>query len=313
MKPLKLIIIVAFISLSFGCDDKFPSSEYQIGQISLGSAYNVAVNGNYAYVAYNSGVAVIDIGNPAKPKKLTTLKTSEAAFGILCVDNYLYIGAGGVKNLYVYDNANPQSSTAVSSIKLSGTVNGISKYEDYLFASTQNGYLEILNVSDLSNIIKVKTINCQGQGVDLIYNKSYIYYANSQKGLQVICVDNPSNPEIVITLPNTSGAWDVNINGDNLLLAKHMYGFNVFSLENPALPTSILTKNNGGESYALFTDETSLYVADLQQGIEIWDITDIQNPVLSETIGKYAPHDLTARDNLIFLADQDRGFVVLRY
>ncbi len=297
----------------FACKDEFSSSTYLIGQISLGSAYDIALNGDYAYVAYNDGLAVIDIIDPAKPKKLFTLKTAEAAFGILVDDNRLYVGSAGENNLYIYDNSNPQNPTTITFINLSGTVTGITRNEDYLFVSTQNGYLEVLSISDLSNIIKVKTICCQGQGMDIVYYKGYAYYANSHKGLHVINVSDPSNPVIITTVTGTSGAWDVHINEDHLFLTKHMYGFNSFSLENPALPVKVTNKSNGGESYGIYTEESNLYIADLQQGVELWDNSDINNPLLLKTGMDYAPHDIAAKNDLILFADQDKGFVILKY
>jgi hypothetical protein len=229
----------------------------------------VAVSGDYAYVAYNSGVAVINISYPSKPQEITTLKTDETASGILIYNDDLFIGSAGNKNLYIYDNSNPDNPTLVSSTTLSGAIYGISKNEDYLYAATKNGYLEILDVSDLSNIIKVKSLNCQGQGMDLIYNGGYVYYANSRKGLQIIDVNDPSNPEILRTLNGTSGAWDIFISGDNMFLAKHMYGFDIFSLENPELPTRIVARSNGGESYGIWADESYLYISDLHPTIKI--------------------------------------------
>lgn len=37
------------------------------------------------------------------------------------------------------------------------------------------------------------------------------------------------------------------------------------------------------------------------------------NPILLETVNEYTTHELKARNDLIFLADPDRGFVILRY
>lgn len=315
LETMKLISLSLISMLLFACskEDEFPSSKYQIGQINLGSAYEVALHGDYAYAAYNEGVAVIDVTNPFKPAKIATIETGEAAFGILVNDSIIYVGAGGEKNLYVFNNSDPQSPSLLSAHHLSGAVSGICSNGHYLFVATQNGYLEVLNISDLSNIIKVKTVNCQGQGMDIIYHEGYIYYANSQKGLHVINVSDPLNPVIISTLAGTSGAWDIYINENRLFLAKHMYGFNVFSLDNPASPLKVFTKSNGGESYGITSTDSNLYVANLQQGVEIWDCSDVTKPVLMKVIGEYAPHDLAVRNDFLFLADQDRGFVTLKY
>ena len=50
---------------------------------------------------------------------------------------------------------------------------------------------------------------------------------------------------------------------------------------------------------------------DLQDGVEIWDIRNKNQPQLITTIDEYHPHDIVRYGGYTFLADQDRAFVIL--
>lgn len=54
-----------------------------------------------------------------------------------------------------------------------------------------------------------------------------------------------------------------------------------------------------------------LYSADLQNGLEVWEIGNSNNPDLSITLAEYSPHDVVVHNGYVFLADHDRSFVIL--
>jgi len=60
-------------------------------------------------------------------------------------------------------------------------------------------------------------------------------------------------------------------------------------------------------------DSKYVWVGDLQEGIEIYDISNPRSPVLVTQDQRFAPHDIFFDDDYVYLADQDRGFVILEY
>lgn len=311
MKKLIILDILIVVLFTF-CEEDFPSSEYEIGRVDVGTAYEIQISGDNAYVGNNDGVVIIDIVDPETPKKITTLKTNDAVFGIFVEGNTLFVESSGSQNLRVYDISNPNEPVLLSSITFDGSVVGICKNGNYIFAATQSGNLITIDASDLTNINLINNQSFSGQGQSILSNQNYIYYANAKKGLQIIDASDPENPTLSETI-GAAGAWSLYIQDNHLFLSKHRYGFNIYSLDNPSFPLLIKSKNNGGESYGICNEGNYIYVADLQQGIEIWDGTYMEDLELLETIDEYSTHDLKAKNDLIFLADQDRGFVILRY
>ena len=56
-----------------------------------------------------------------------------------------------------------------------------------------------------------------------------------------------------------------------------------------------------------------LWIGDLQEGIEIYDVSDPRSPELVAQDQHYAPHDIYFDGDFAYLADQDRGFIILEY
>ncbi|MHA2204148.1 MAG: hypothetical protein ACW991_10710, partial [Candidatus Hodarchaeales archaeon] len=67
----------------------------------------------------------------------------------------------------------------------------------------------------------------------------------------------------------------------------------------------------GGEAYGVTGNTTHLYVADLQKGVYILNITDPSHLIEISEYSNAAPHDIFWNDNEIFLADQDKGLIIL--
>jgi len=81
------------------------------GYDTSGSARDVAVSGNYAYVAdHDAGLQVIEVSDPANPQRLGGYDTGGSARDVAVSGNYAYVadGGGGLQMIDVSDPANPQ-------------------------------------------------------------------------------------------------------------------------------------------------------------------------------------------------------------
>jgi hypothetical protein len=71
--------------------------------------------------------------------------------------------------------------------------------------------------------------------------------------------------------------------------------------------------SQGGEAWGASGDSTYLWIADLQEGVELYDVRDPGHPRLIARAENYAPHDITFDGQYAYLADQDKGLVILEY
>jgi len=85
----------------------------------------------------------------------------------------------------------------------------------------------------------------------------------------------------------------------------------ILDISDPSDPTVVGSFDNGGETYGVFSVGDRLYTADLQEGVEVLDISIPSAPSLVMRDRNYRPHDLFSDGQYLYLADQDQHFVVL--
>src|SRR5579859_1135215 len=72
-----------------------------------GEAHNVALSGNYAYLANGSdGLRIYDISNPTNPFSAGHINSGASAFAVVIATNHAYV-ANFDDGLRIYDVSNP--------------------------------------------------------------------------------------------------------------------------------------------------------------------------------------------------------------
>jgi len=74
---------------------------------TTGDAYGVYVSGNYAYIATDDGLAVINISDPIDPGTPVYEDTAQSATGVYVSGDYAYLAVGSLGGLAVIDISDP--------------------------------------------------------------------------------------------------------------------------------------------------------------------------------------------------------------
>jgi uncharacterized secreted protein with C-terminal beta-propeller domain len=79
-----------------------------VGQLG-GTAWDVHIVGNYAYLAYTSGLYIVDISDNSNPRFVDKCLTPGKANGVYVSGNYAYVTEGyrGLRVIDVSDPKNP--------------------------------------------------------------------------------------------------------------------------------------------------------------------------------------------------------------
>jgi hypothetical protein len=305
-------IIIFSIMLILTACDSLQTPINRVGSLNIGTAYRVFVQDNYAFVADNDGVVIIDITRRDHPKKVALVELSEAAFGVYAQDNLVFIAspAGGLVIADVQEKSNPKIIGAY----VSGGINEVCVNDHIAYASTQQGELRIINVENPTRPYLLGTYDAgDGPGLMVACLENIVYFSTSNKGLDVLDVSDSSSPIKTETIARTQGAKDIQFVGDLLYLSCVGNGVRVLSIANRLAPKTITSFNNGGEAWGVGGDSKTLWIGDLQEGIELYDMSNPQAPVLIAQDPHYAPHDIFFDGEYAYLADQDRGFIILEY
>jgi hypothetical protein len=125
-----------------------PTQPTQISTTTVpGFAKDLAVAGHYAYVtAWDEGLRVIDVANPAAPTEVGSYKYSphSSTQGVAAADGYVYITDQRDNRLMVLDASNPTALRNIATVALPGGGDNVTTANGYLYVNTRYGGIAIL-------------------------------------------------------------------------------------------------------------------------------------------------------------------------
>jgi hypothetical protein len=190
-----------------------------VGGFFIGSPANsVAVAGNYAFLLSTGTLHIIDIVNPADPRRVAKYESGDDARNVTIAGSVAYVAGkawtngvgGGLHIVDISDPANPRlrgrytRSNAVD-VALSGNYAHLTVEPHWHDGRIQvNGALEVLDISNPAtpNLLGRYVTSNHTQGVAV--SGDYAYVGDGQAGLHVINVANPAKPERVGTFTSTA-------------------------------------------------------------------------------------------------------------
>lgn len=301
-----------------------------------GYAYDVAISGDYAYVADGlTGLKTINISDIDNAYQESVIKyTGETAKTVLVDEGYLYVAfrEGGTKIFSLADPANPVLVATYENLEMDNPTwalsSNLKKVGNILYVGEKMGGLVALDVSDPTSPVELDRVLVPNesypkevQGIDVSGN--YAFVANPWKGLAVIDISDPVAMEVVAAYNKPEGCypgvWDVAINGDYAYILAQQYGVQVLDISDPTNPTFVTEylmedgRASSGDSPPadLLFYSNYLLVANGLDGISIFDITDqeILNFIMKiDTLGFVT--SLEVEGSLLYYGDGASGIGV---
>jgi hypothetical protein len=308
------LVVWLYVMLMLGsCASAPRASVAQIGRAraagKTGGAYDVWVQGGYAYIGGNEGVSVFDLRRPNRPTRVAALTLEDESFGLWGQESLLY-RVGGRPGLVIADVGTPGEPKTLGTY--SGiTADSICVENGVAYVAQLQGELSILDVRDPAHPALLATYSGNGMGLSVGYYQGVVYYACSQDGLDVVDVSDPTAPTLLKTMHDMDGAHDIQILGDRLFLACYSQGARILDISDPRSPRVVASFAQGGEAWGISAADGIVCIADLQEGVEFYDIQDAGRPKLIAESSRYAPHDVFYDGRYAYLADQDKGLVIL--
>lgn len=269
-------------------------------------AYDVAVDNDFIYVTHNNGVNIIKVSDSKKTK--TSIKTSEMANGVIVTDEKAYI-TGDNALLSIYNVENPIYPEMIATLKQGVSSVRSCIQENILFVSGVSGSLYVIDISNIDQAKILSHINIGGYSRGMCCYNGYLYIGIPELGVKIYDITDVSSLKEIRTIPDTLGVFDIHIKEDVMFLACHRYGFKAISITDPVNTIKLFSVNNGGEAYGVDANDHYIFIADLQDGFELWQ--NSLSPQLIYSNNKYVPHALTVVGNEVYIADQNRGLVII--
>jgi hypothetical protein len=152
-----------------------------------GFAHNIALKGDYAYLAADSGgLRVLDISDPASPSYVTTYSSPDAEYVFIDGD-YAYLGQCN-SGLAVLDISNPASPELVGSVDTPNCAIGVFAEGNNVYVADNSNELLIISVADPTNPQIVESYETPGATLGVFVAGKYAYIACQMKFLHIIQV-----------------------------------------------------------------------------------------------------------------------------
>ena len=178
-----------------GDDDGFrifnvtnPSIPVTLGSLVYGSETSitdVAVKGNYAYLASDQRVFVVDISNLSNPHIVHTVNLTGWVNGIKVKGNYVY-AASWDQGVNIIDITNPLSAYVIGSVLTPGAASYLDVNDRYAFVGCVYGGVAVIKIVDPANPTLVGYFDTPGEAQRVSVSGDTVYVADSFSGLRIL-------------------------------------------------------------------------------------------------------------------------------
>ena len=264
-----------------------------LGYLGSAPAQVLAVDGDLAFVGLGIELAVIDVSDTSRPRRLDYLVLGGPVLDIAVADDVVYVAAGDNAGLYIIDASSPADLAVLNNLYAFSPLRGVAVSGDYAFVSTDQ--LHVLEIADPASPVEVathqhpqdftaagKVAAVQGGHVYTLYRD----YVKRAGGFRVVDVSVPTAPVSLGEFQAGAAVHDMVAVGEHafLLVGEAVPHLAVADISDPTSPFEIpLPKEAQWPGSSLAAAGGFLYLAYPGSeaptgGLRILDIADPSRP-----------------------------------
>jgi len=315
MKKIALLLIsISFLHLSLVSTwDQEGYTLNLVGRLNTGITYDVHVEDDTAYITNNQGVDILDISEISDPRKISTIRINDGAFGIHVEDDVAYIA--GETGLTITNVSDPEHPEIIGSFYDGGINRNVRILGSYAFVTDYEDGLEILDISDLSNPEMVGYIGLRdARGVEVVGDIAYVTIPST--GLQVLNISDPADPKMIKLVTGTESAESICLHDDLIYLGCYGEGIRIVSTMDPLNPRVVGDFSVGlREASGVHGDGDLLFVVDQTRGGDVI-LLDVSVPEEPRELSRYQnlnAHDVFYDGSFVYIATVNQGLYILEY
>jgi len=147
----------------------------------------------------------------------------------------------------------------------------------------------------------------------VMFHKNKLYVTNIWAGIQCVNVDDIKNPKIISTYETQHRPRNVFVSEKYCYVSDELGGVSILEVKKD-IPTKIGQIKTTGDAFWVEAEYPYVYVAEEKSGVNVYDITDVSNPV---QLGSYDTPGwawyLTIKNNLVYVGDKNGGLQILDF
>lgn len=257
-----------------------------------GSTYDVALQGDYAFVGVGPRLLILNVADAANPVLVGKTDVFSGVVTNVTVENqHVYLSAGGDFAIVDVQNGASPVVTAVydmpgyaRGIAISGTTAFVAEAWYWYGGQYHGGGLYAFDISNPANPSLLDHFETSASASDVALAGSYAYvtieYSDTTPGpgTFVIDVSNPGSLSQANLFP-TPLADGVTAAGNVLYVAAQDYGVGIFDITQPTTPVLLTVHSGAFWARDIAVVGNRAYIAGSTAGLRILDVTTPASPL----------------------------------
>jgi hypothetical protein len=248
-----------------------------------GRAYDVAVDGAWAYVAAHSeGLHVVNVSDPARltDKALAGSLSTRFAQRVTVRDHLAYV-ADGSSGVRIIDVSPAWSTPAgppveVAAYRTGGTASRVALSGQTAYVAAGSQGVQVLDISTPSAPTTISSVR-SADASDIVLSDSWAFLADGDEGVKVIDISTREKPLLLpVSLAGNTRALALS---GNLLAAAGAGGVRFIDVANPRAPVVRGTYETS-DAEGLAMRGSYVFVAEGYRGLTVIDVTRPSRPVV---------------------------------
>lgn len=282
------------------------------GSFEMGmSAWDLACDGNLAFMSIDDNVAIIDISDPAQPIGLSSAITPGMAWQVAAENGYLYV-ADFNDGLRIISLENPALPVEAGFLDTAMAPEELALSGDHAYITAGYEGLQIVDIATHTEPRIVGVLPVPGFTKRLAVANEVAYVVDMDYGLHIIDISNPAMPTEIGFIGTPNGASDVKVRGNYSYVVSRAGGLRIIDVHDPfnpvevgylAIPPWLMGGLDVAGNYAYVPDAgIGLHIIDIANPYSPKEISVLDTPGYVEDVavsGKYA-----------YIADGDGGLLV---
>ena len=247
-----------------------------------GTSEAIALAGDYALLAGEGGLSILNISDPANPVRAGSHSTEGRANDVAVSGNLACVAVS--TGMEIYDVSDPSAPVRLGRFEKSFGYRGVHVVGQRAYLVAQLNTFEILNISNPGNPVSESILPLTSAAVDLEVAGRYAYVANDFDGLRVIDVNDPHAPTVVGSYQTPGRARDVTVANGYAYVANLDNGLSIVNVSNPAQPSLTGSASVGGRASAVSLAGNFLWVAADYGGVRVFDVSNPSAPWMARSL-----------------------------
>ncbi|MDP8238839.1 MAG: choice-of-anchor D domain-containing protein [Candidatus Hatepunaea meridiana] len=149
---------------------------------------------------------------------------------------------------------------------------------DFAYIADDDGYLRIINVSDLENPDEIAFFETEANARGIAVADGFAYVATLDAGLRIIDISEPDEIEEIGFYDTPGSAIKLALQDDMAYIADGNSGLRIIDVSNPDEPEEVGFVDTPGTAFDVNVINDIAYIADGTGGLRIIDISNVEHP-----------------------------------